>query len=671
MALRFTYSRWDGSQKGFELDADSVMSELTDELIHHGDPTAALRRIMQQGMRDRNGRNIEGVRQALERLRQKRNEIRERGNIGHEFDDVANELNDIVDEERLAIDSVERAAEQSGDQRRAEVARDSAMERRLRLDMLPDDLAAKIDELSHYDFQSAEAQQRFERLSERLRDQLSKRQFEQVSSAIESMTPESLAAMNEMMRALNDMIERRQRGEDPRFEDFMKKFGDFFPENPSTLDELLELIAKRMAAAQALLNSMTPEQRAELQDLTEQMLGDGEIRDQMARLSANMQAMFPSLGWGESEEFTGDQPMPFSDALRSMQELSDLDDLERFLQQATSPSALQEVDLDRVRELLGDVTAESLDRLARLTEQLRQAGLVDQKEGRLELTPRGLRSIGKQALRDLFGQLERDALGQHRIERIGAGHERAHDTKPYEYGDPFHLDLQQTLRNTLRRQGGGLPLRLSPEDFEIDQTEQLTRSSTVLMVDLSLSMPMRDNFLPAKKVAMALHSLISSQFPRDYLGLVGFSETARELRHEQLPEVSWDFVYGTNMQHGFALARRMLARQSGTKQIIMITDGEPTAHIRTDGEVFFSYPPAYSTIETTLREVMRCTRDDIRINTFMLDATGALRSFIEQLTAINKGRAFFTTPETLGEYVLVDFLEHKRSLRKSRGRRAS
>nr|MBU6202550.1 hypothetical protein [Acidobacteriota bacterium] len=671
MALRFTYSRWDGSQKGFELDADSVMSELTDELIHHGDPTAALRRIMQQGMRDRNGRNIEGVRQALERLRQKRNEIRERGNIGHEFDDVANELNDIVDEERLAIDSVERAAEQSGDQRRAEVARDSAMERRLRLDMLPDDLAAKIDELSHYDFQSAEAQQRFERLSERLRDQLSKRQFEQVSSAIESMTPESLAAMNEMMRALNDMIERRQRGEDPRFEDFMKKFGDFFPEKPSTLDELLELIAKRMAAAQALLNSMTPEQRAELQDLTEQMLGDGEIRDQMARLSANMQAMFPSLGWGESEEFTGDQPMPFSDALRSMQELSDLDDLERFLQQATSPSALQEVDLDRVRELLGDVTAESLDRLAQLTEQLRQAGLVDQKEGRLELTPRGLRSIGKQALRDLFGQLERDALGQHRIERIGAGHERAHDTKPYEYGDPFHLDLQQTLRNTLRRQGGGLPLRLAPEDFEIDQTEQLTRSSTVLMVDLSLSMPMRDNFLPAKKVAMALHSLISSQFPRDYLGLVGFSETARELRHEQLPEVSWDFVYGTNMQHGFALARRMLARQSGTKQIIMITDGEPTAHIQTDGEVFFSYPPAYSTIETTLREVMRCTRDDIRINTFMLDATGALRSFIEQLTAINKGRAFFTTPETLGEYVLVDFLEHKRSLRKSRGRRAS
>lgn len=665
MGLRFQYSRWDGSQRGFDLDADALMSEITDELIHHGDPNAALRRIMQQGMRDRNERNIEGIRETLERIRAKRNEIRERGNLGHEFDDVASELRDIVDEERLAVDSAERAANDSGDNRRAEVARDSASERRMRLDLLPDDLARKIEELTHYDFQSPDAQQRFEQLAERLREQLTKREFEQVSSAMENMTPENVARMKEMMTALNEMLERHQRGEDPGFEDFMKRFGDFFPENPTTLDELLELLARRMAAAQQVLNSMTPEQRAELRDLMSQMLNDGDLQEQMQRLNGNMQQMFPDMGWNDSQNFNGDQPMPFSEALSSMQELSELDDLEQFLQNATSPAALQEVDLDAVRRLLGDVSAESLDRLAKLTETLRAAGLIDQKEGRLELTPRGLRSIGKQALNDLFGRLERDTLGQHRIDRIGVGHERAHSTKPYEYGDPFHLDLQQTLRNTLRRQGGGLPLRLSPDDFAIDQTEQVTRSSTVLMVDLSLSMPMRDNFLPAKKVSMALHSLISSQFPRDYLGLVGFSETARELRHEQLPEVSWDFVYGTNMQHGFALARRMLARQTGTKQIIMITDGEPTAHIRANGEPFFSYPPSYETIEATLREVMRCTRDDIRINTFMLDATSELRSFIEQLTEINKGRAFFTTPETLGEYVLVDFLEHKRSLRRS------
>ena len=671
MAARFRYSRWDGTQHGFELDADSVIKEVTDELIHHGDPNAALRRIMQQGLRDRNGRQIEGLRDTLNRLRERRKQIRESGKLGSEFDDVAQELSDIVDEERLAVDEAERTASDSGDSRRTSVARDAAMNRRLQLDMLPDDLARKVDALTHYDFQSRDAQQRFEQLVERLRQQVQQRQFEQVSSAAKNMSPEDVARMKDMMSALNEMIDRRDRGEDPQFEKFMEEFGDFFPENPATLDELLELLAKRMAAAQAMLNSMTPEQREELRNLMSQMLDDTDLQWQMDRLSERLQRAYPGMDWDGSQQFSGDRPMPFGEALQSIQELNDLDNLEQFLNNASSPAALQEVDLDAVRRMLGDVSAESLDRLSKLTETLRQAGLIDQKEGRLELTPRGLRSIGKEALRDLFGRLERDALGQHRIERIGAGHERAHETKAYEYGDPFHLDLQGTLRNTLRRQGGGLPLRLHPDDFEIDQTEQLTRSSTVLMVDLSLSMPMRDNFLPAKKVAMALHALISSQFPRDYLGLVGFSETAREIRHEQLPEVSWDFVYGTNMQHGFALARGMLARQTGTKQIIMITDGEPTAHVQSDGEVFFSYPPAYATLEATLREVLRCTRDDIRINTFMLDADGGLRGFVEQLTQINKGRAFFTSPETLGEYVLVDFLEHKRSLRRSSGRRAS
>ncbi|MBO0732414.1 MAG: VWA domain-containing protein, partial [Acidimicrobiaceae bacterium] len=288
------------------------------------------------------------------------------------------------------------------------------------------------------------------------------------------------------------------------------------------------------------------------------------------------------------------------------------------------------------------------------------AGLVDQREGRLELTPRGLRKIGQNALSDLFSRLVRDRLGRHQAQREGLGHERSYETKAYEWGDPFNLSIERTVRNALGRQGAGVPVALSPDDFEVERTESLTRTSTVLLVDLSLSMPMRDNFLAAKKVAMALHSLISTQFPRDYLGLVGFGEVARELRPEQLPEVSWDYTYGTNMQHALVLARRMLARQGGTKQVIMITDGEPTAHILPDGEPFFSYPPAPETIRMTLSEVARCTREDIRINTFMLDSTGYLRSFVERMTKLNRGRAFFTTPETLGDYVLVDFLEHKR-----------
>jgi uncharacterized protein with von Willebrand factor type A (vWA) domain len=428
-----------------------------------------------------------------------------------------------------------------------------------------------------------------------------------------------------------------------------------------------------MAAMQAMLNSMTPEQRAQLQALSDQLLDDMDLRWQMDQLANNMRSMFPQMAWNRSYDFEGADPMGFGEAMQTMQELGDLDQLENLLRNASNPGALAEADMDRVRDLLGDDAARSLERLAELTRMLTEAGLIEQKEGRLELTPKGLRAIGSNALRDLFSKLTKDQVGQHQVHRLGHGHERTYDTKAYEYGDPFQLDLQRTIRNALGRRGRGVtgtPVHLQPDDFEIERTEHLTRSSTVLMLDLSLSMPMRDNFLPAKKVAMALHSLISTQFPRDYLGLVGFSETARILKPEQLPEVSWDFVYGTNMQHGFTLARQLLARQSGTKQIIMITDGEPTAHVTPSGDVFFNYPPVTETVEATLREVLRCTRDGIRINTFMLDATSYLTAFVERLTEINRGRAFFTTPETLGDYVLVDFIEHKRQ-QASRRPRAS
>jgi uncharacterized protein with von Willebrand factor type A (vWA) domain len=301
---------------------------------------------------------------------------------------------------------------------------------------------------------------------------------------------------------------------------------------------------------------------------------------------------------------------------------------------------------------------------------LEEAGLIENKEGRFELTPRAIRKLGQNALNELFRKLAQDKMGTHQLDRTGVGHERDYDTKPYEFGDPFNLNIERTVRNAIRRRGGGTPVELLPEDFEVERTEQLVKSSTVLMLDLSLSMPMRDNFLPAKKVAMALHSLITSQFPRDFMGIVGFSEVARELKAEQLPEVSWDFVYGTNMQHAFVLSRRMLAKETGTKQIIMITDGEPTAHILDNGEPFFSYPPVRETVDATLQEVARCTREGITINTFMLDANSYLQEFIERLTQMNRGRAFFTTPETLGDYVLVDFIEQKRQLMHGRARGA-
>ena len=670
MAARFIYSRWDGSQKGFDLDAETLFDAMTDDLLYHGDVNSALRRMMQEGLRDRNGDRLQGMREIMDRLRKERQERLDRGDLGGVFQEIADALDDIVDEERHAVENAKNAAEQSGDERRADTARQTAEDRNFRLDMLPDDLAGKVRELQAYDFESAEAKQRFDELMDKLRQQLMQQAVDKMSGEMQNMSPEDMQRMKDMLAGLNVMLDKQQQGEDPGFEQFMEQFGDFFPENPETLEELLETMAQRMAAMQAMMNSMTPEQRAQMQQLSDQLMEDMDLRWQMDQLSQNLQGMFPQMNWNRQYDMQGQDPMGFGQAMQTMQELGELDQLENLLRNASTPGALAEADMDRVRDLMGDDAAKSLARLAEMAKMLEEAGLIQNKEGRLELTPKGLRKIGSNALRELYTKLAKDKAGQHQMDRFGQGHERTYETKAYEYGDPFNLDLQRTLRNAIRRGGSGTPVQLSPDDFEIERTEHVTKSSTVLMLDLSMSMPMRDNFLPAKKVAMALHSLITSQFPRDYMGLVGFGEVARVITAEQLPEVSWDFAYGTNMQHAFMLARQLLSRQTGTKQIIMITDGEPTAHITPNGDPYFNYPPTQETIEATLREVVRCTKDNIRINTFMLDADRSLKSFVEKLTAINRGRAFFTTPDTLGDYVLVDFIENKKKMARGGGRAA-
>ncbi|MDA2945976.1 MAG: VWA domain-containing protein [Actinomycetota bacterium] len=666
MARRFTYSRWDGTQRGFDLDGDVLLEQVTDEIIHHGDVSAALRRLMEQGMRTPDGRSMPGLAEMRERLRRRREEISESGDLDGPLADAARELADILDEERHAVDRALSDAERSGDERRESTARAAAAERSARLDLLPDDLAGRMAELSSYSFESAEAQRRFDELADRLRSEMLQQVVDRVTEDMSSATPEDMSRVKDMLAALNEMVDRRDAGEDPQFEEFMDRFGDMFPDDPQSLDELLESIARRMAAAQALMNSMSPEQRDQLRRLSEQFMNDMDLQWQLDRLSSTLRGEFGSMNWDASYEMEGDGSLSLGEGIDAMAEMGRLDELEGLLDAATSPADLAEIDPERVRDLIGDDAAAALDQLAKLTEELIRAGLVDRVEGRLELTPRGLRAIGSNALRDLFGSLRRDQLGQHPLPTIGQGHESAHDTKPYEFGDPFRLDLHRTIRNAIARRGGGTPVELEPDDFEVERTEHLTRAATVLMVDLSMSMPMRGNFLPAKKVAIALHSLITSQFPHDFIGLVGFSETAREITAAQLPEVSWDYVYGTNMHHGFTLARRMLSRQQGTKQIIMITDGEPTAHITSNGGVFFDYPPAPETLEATLREVVRCTREGIRINTFVLDATASLDAFVERMTNLNGGRAFHTTNDELGGYVLVDFVERRRRLTRRR-----
>ena len=516
MPSRFTYSRWDGTQVGFELGADDVFSEITDDLLYHGDLNAALRRMLQSGFRDRNGERIQGIREMLEKLRRKRKDELERYDLGGVYDDIAQELRDVIDMERAGLDELAREAQESGDARRQEITDEVVQERNLRLDMLPPDLAGQVKDLQEYEFTSSEAREKFEQLVDQLRQQLMQSYFNQMAGAMSDVSEQDMARMKDMLADLNDLLQAHQAGEDTtqQFEEFMQRHGDFFPENPQNVEELLEAMAQRMAAMQALMNSMTPEQRAQLQGLAESLLEDMDLRWQMDQLSQNLQQMFPGAGWGREYDFSGQDPLGMAEAAQLMNELGDIDQLENLLSGATQPGALAEVDIDRARDLLGDDAARSLDRLAELAKMLEEAGLIEQREGRYELTPAGIRKIGRNALSDIFQKLAQDKMGKHEIERTGAGHERAYETKPYEFGDPFNLDIERTVRNAIGRQGSGTPVRLTPDDFEVERTEHLVRSSTVLMVDLSLSMPMRDNFLAAKKVAMALHSLISTQFPR-------------------------------------------------------------------------------------------------------------------------------------------------------------
>jgi uncharacterized protein with von Willebrand factor type A (vWA) domain len=661
---RARYSRWDGTQVGFDLDADALLEEMTDDLLYHGDLNAALRRMMQQGFRDREGRDVDGLREMLERLRERRREQLDRYDLGGVYEDIANTLDEIVEQEREGIDRRVDDARQSGDRRREDLLEDLARERREQLDELPPDLAGRVSELQQYDWMDDDARQRFEELMEELKKQLLDSMFNQLQQGMSEMSPEQLQRMKDMLAELNHMLEQRERGEEPDFEGFMDRYGDFFPDNPQTLDELLENMARSMAQMQQLLNSMSPEQRAQLQQLADSLLEDMDLRWQVDQLGQNLRNAFPQMGWGQQMRFRGDEPLPLEGMSGLLDQLGDIDALENLLRNATNPGQLAEVDLDRVRDMLGDDAARSLQQLSELAKMLEDAGLIEQREGRMELTPKGIRRIGQRALGDLFKRLLQDRAGRHEIERSGYGHERSDEHKPYEFGDPFHLDVGRTIKNALARQGAGTPVHITPDDFEIERTEQVTRSATVLMLDVSLSMEMRGRFLAAKKVAMALHALISSQFPRDYLGMVSFGRVAREVKPERLPEATWDFEWGTNMQHAMMLARRMLSTQTGRKQMIMITDGEPTAHIE-NGHPFFDYPPSPLTIEMTLREVQRCTKDGIRINTFMLEDNFYLREFVERMMKMNRGRAFFTTPETLGDYVLVDFLDQKRENRRA------
>src|SRR4051794_8882602 len=462
MPVGFRYSRWDGTQAGFELDADDILSEITDDLLYHGDLNAALRRMLQSGFRDQNGERMAGLRELMEKLRRRRKDELEKYDLGGVYDDIARELREVIEQERGGIDQLEQEARDSGDQRRQEITEQVAQEKRMELDLLPPDLAGQVRELSEYEFTSSEARERFDELMDKLRQQLMQSYFNQMAGAMQDVSPEQMQRMKDMLSALNQMLEQRANGQEPDFESFMEQFGDFFPGNPQNLDELLEQMAEQMAAMQAMLNSMTPEQRAQLQGLAEQLLEDMDLRWQVDQLGEHLRGLFPQMGWDRKYNFSGQDPLGFVEAAQLMDKLGDIDQLENLMRSATSPGALAEVDIDKARDLLGDDDARSLERLAELAKMLEEAGLIEQKEGRYELTPKGMRKIGQNALSDLFAKLNQDRVGRHQIERSGVGHERNYETKPYEYGDPFNLQIERTLRNATGARAAGRRCICSP-----------------------------------------------------------------------------------------------------------------------------------------------------------------------------------------------------------------
>ena len=483
--------------------------------------------------------------------------------------------------------------------------------------------------------------------------------FDALKEQIEQLSQAHLAQMNRMLQALNELLQQRDRGEQPALDEFLKQFGQYFPNlDQADLDALLEDLQAQISQMQALFDAMPEDMREALAQLMQQKFNDPRLQQQLEQLAQQWERFARLAQFG----FHGNDPLSIEEGLRMSDRFDLINQLDQMLRRLPWDDHFDRIDMERVRDLLGEEAYERLQRLKELIGLLEKSGYVHRVGDRFELTPRGIRKLGERALRHIFSLLERGQFGPHETSFYGGGDfQYADTTKPYEYGDRFTPDLGRTLMNALSREGYGTPVKVTPDDFEVYRPEFLTRSATVLMLDMSLSMEYYGRFPAAKKVAIALHSLIKSQFPRDGLHIIGFYSYAEELHAEDLPFLVIDGVSpGTNLQHGFMLARKWLGRQSGpNKHIIVITDGQPTVH-QEAGQWIFRYPPTAATLRETLREVKRVTNSGIQLSVFMLDDDPTLVAFVDQMTRINRGRAFYVTSETLGKYLLVDYLRKKR-----------
>ncbi|MGH8905438.1 MAG: hypothetical protein ACRD0K_02725 [Egibacteraceae bacterium] len=658
--MRIRYARWSGTQEPFpaQVSAGDVLSELSDDLLAGVGADRALERLLQRGLSGR----VAGLEQLRRRVEEAHS--RELGRMGLEgpLRQVAQRLEAILDRERTALrfdPDQDRADRQLGE-----------------LDGLPADIASRLRALESYEWTDRQAGEDFRALMEQLRRDVAQATFGRLASAFGSMSPRDVARMRDMIAELNAMIAKRERGEDVTadFERFRERYPDVAGD-AETLDELLDELARRMAAMSRLMAGLDAGQRAQLAAMAGQLLGDMDLAFQAAQLQRALQGLYPQLGWGVPPDGAwqaGRDEGSLSDTVDWVEHLQSYEDLMRALGQSYPGARLEDVDEDALRQALSDDAVRDLRALREIERVLEEAGAAHRRHGRLELTPRGIRKLGERSLARIYDRAVSGLGGSHRTPGSGGDGELTGASRPLRFGDPFRLDVGRTIRNGMMRHAersaglgdgpspsAGRGVAVAPEDFELAEAERRVRAVTVLLLDMSFSMPLRGNWVPAKRVALALGSLVASKFPEDRLYVVGFSDYARELAPRDLVGAGWERVYGTNMQHAFIVARRLLGAHCGAeRQVIMITDGEPTAHLEGDA-AYFAWPPEPKTLRLTLAEAARLARTGATLNVFLLDHDPGAAAFIERMVSGYGGRIFYPDLANLGTLIVRDFLHRK------------
>jgi uncharacterized protein with von Willebrand factor type A (vWA) domain len=655
---KYRYGVWTNGPDPLEppYDIRQALDEIGDDVLAGWSPRNALNRLLRRGTTGR-----DGLKALRDKANERKGELRRAGRLDGTLDRIRELLDQAIEQERRAL---------------FPDPSDSARMAESELDMLPRDTARAVQQLADYQWRSPEARETYERISELLREEVLDSQFAGMRDALRDATPEDFERIRQMMQALNEMLDADARGEhtQEQFDEFMRQYGDFFPDHPRDLAELIDSLARRAAAAQRLLDSLTSEQRAELEALMSQAMRGSGLAGEMARLQQSLRSARPDLPWGGRTDMDGEQGLGFSEATGALAELADLEQLDELLAQDYPGASLDDIDEELVERALGRPAVEDMAQLRRIERELRDQGYLQRGSDGLRLSPRALRRLGSTALRRVFAVVESRGRGSHDVRDAGASGEVTGASQAWEFGDEQPLDVIRTVRNGVLRsagtetRGGTRPVplvRLAPEDFEVVETERRASAAIALLVDMSYSMELRGTWGEAKTTALALHSLVTTKYPQDAIEIIGFSDYARVMSPNALVEHDWDRVQGTNLQHGLMLARRHLDKHRGAEPLILvITDGEPTAHLASDGFADFAWPPTQQTIAATLAEVERCTRRGATINVFMLDDDPRLVAFMQEVGRRNGGRVFQPKHGTLGEYVVADYLVNRRGRRR-------